>query len=159
MLQFPHGRMVNLVKQETITTSPLARCDGHDITLPIYKDQCYNSWKYVPTIISDRDSDLIGVRIPLTQDVWEEMVHHNCRDDLVKFLGNELWERVSKQEFIINPREWWGGWLMNSATILQDFQKLDFHTYVNKEITFVKSNDIMLYARGEHPRADIGSKQ
>ena len=28
------------------------------------KDQCYNSWEYVPTIISDRDSDLIGVRIP-----------------------------------------------------------------------------------------------
>ena len=28
------------------------------------KDQCYNSWEYVPTIISDQDSDLIDVRIP-----------------------------------------------------------------------------------------------
>ena len=34
----------------------------------VIKDQCYNSWKYVPTIISDRDSDLIGVRITQTQD-------------------------------------------------------------------------------------------
>ena len=39
---------------------------------------------------------------------------------------------------------------MNSATIHRDFQKMDFHTYVNKEITFVRSNDIMMYARGKH---------
>ena len=26
----------------------------------------------------------------------------------------------------------------------------DFHNHVNKEITFVKSNDIMMYARGKH---------
>ena len=26
---------------------------------------------------------------------------------------------------------------------------MDFHRYVNKEITFVKSNDIMMYARGK----------
>ena len=31
------------------------------------KDQCYNSWEYVPTIISDQDSDLIGVRITRTR--------------------------------------------------------------------------------------------
>ena len=35
-------------------------------------------------------------------------------------------------------------------TIHQDFQKMDFHNYVNKEITFVRSNDIMMYARGKH---------
>ena len=28
-------------------------------------------------------------------------------------------------------------------------QKMDFHNYVNKEITFVISNDIMMYARGK----------
>ena len=26
---------------------------------------------------------------------------------------------------------------------------MDFHTYVNKEVTFVISNDIMMYARGK----------
>ena len=61
--------MVKLAKQETIITSPPARCDRHDITLPIYKDQCYNSWKYVTTIISDRDSDLIDVRNQDTSDL------------------------------------------------------------------------------------------
>ena len=61
--------MVKLAKQESITTSPLARGDRHDITLPIYKDQCYNSWKYVPTIISDQDSDLIDVRNRDTSDL------------------------------------------------------------------------------------------
>ena len=60
--------MGNLAQMETITIGPLARCARHDITLPIYKDQCYNSWKYVPTIIYDRDLGMIGVRIPQAQD-------------------------------------------------------------------------------------------
>ena len=61
--------MANLAKKETITIGPSARCARHDITIPGHiKLQHYNSWKYVPTIISDRDSDLIGVRIPQTQD-------------------------------------------------------------------------------------------
>ena len=38
---------------------------------------------------------------------------------------------------------------MNSATIDWDLQNMDFHSYVNKEITFVGSNDIMMYARGK----------
>ena len=37
----------------------------------VIKDQCYNSWKNVPTIISGRDSDLIGVRITQTHDARE----------------------------------------------------------------------------------------
>ena len=32
-IQFPHEKMVNLVKKETITIGPLARCARH-ITLP-----------------------------------------------------------------------------------------------------------------------------
>ena len=28
----------------------------------------------------------------------------NCRDDIVRFSGIEQWERVPKQEFIINSR-------------------------------------------------------
>ena len=38
---------------------------------------------------------------------------------------------------------------MESATIHRDEQKMDFHHYVNKEITFVRSNDIRKYARGK----------
>ena len=38
---------------------------------------------------------------------------------------------------------------MNSTAIHRDFQKMDFHNYVNKEISFVRSIDIMMYARGK----------
>ena len=54
-IQFPHGKMVNLVKKETITIGPPARCARHDITLPGHiKTIVITSWKYVPTIISDK---------------------------------------------------------------------------------------------------------
>ena len=36
-IQFPHGKKVNLVKKETITIGPPARCAMHDITLPGHK--------------------------------------------------------------------------------------------------------------------------
>ena len=49
--------MVNLVKKETITIGPPARSARHDIILSSYI-----------TIISNRDVDLSGVRIPQTQD-------------------------------------------------------------------------------------------
>ena len=62
--------MANLAKKgRTITMGHPARYARHDITLPGHiKTNVYNSWKYVPAIISDRDSDLIGVRITQTQD-------------------------------------------------------------------------------------------
>ena len=34
-------------------------------------------------------------------------------------------------------------------------QKMDFHNYVNKEITFVRSNDIRKYARGKHTQLTL----
>ena len=34
VIQFLHGRMVNLVKKETITLGPPVGCARHDITLP-----------------------------------------------------------------------------------------------------------------------------
>ena len=37
---------------------------------------------------------------------------------------------------------------MESVTILEISKKVDFHNYVNKEIAFVRSNGIMMYARG-----------
>ena len=61
--------MVNLAKMETITIGPPAMCARHDITLPGHiRTNHHNSWKVVPTIIFDRDSDPIGVKIPQTQD-------------------------------------------------------------------------------------------
>ena len=33
--------------------------------------------------------------------------------------------------------------------------KMDSHQYLNKEITFVRSNDIMRYARGKHTQLNI----
>ena len=37
-------------------------------------------------------------------------------------------------------------------------QKMDLHNYVDKEITFVRSNDIMKYARGKHTQLSIDWK-
>ena len=45
---------------------------------------------------------------------------------------------------------------MESVTILKISKKVDFHSYVNKEITFVGSNEKMVYARGEHTQLNIG---
>ena len=35
-------------------------------------------------------------------------------------------------------------------------KKMDFHNYENKEIRFVRSSDIMRYARGKHTQLNIG---
>ena len=40
----------------------------------------------------------------------------------------------------------------------RDFQKMGLHNYVNKEITLVRSNDIMMYAWGKHTQLNIGWK-
>ena len=44
---------------------------------------------------------------------------------------------------------------MQSAAILKISKKVDFHNYANKEITFVRSKDIMRYARGKHTQLII----
>ena len=54
----------------------LARCARHDITLPGHIKANVITLGNVPTIISDRDSDPIGVMIPQTQDVREGKVQH-----------------------------------------------------------------------------------
>ena len=43
-----------------------------------------------------------------------------------------------------------------SDNFLEISKKMDFHNYVNKEITFVRSNDIRMYARGKHTQLNIG---
>jgi hypothetical protein len=70
------------------------------------------------------------------------------RDDIVRFSGNELWKRVSKQEFIVKPRRGWGDGWWTQWQFIKISKRMDFHNYVNKEMPFVNSNDIMLYARG-----------
>ena len=44
---------------------------------------------------------------------------------------------------------------MNSVTIHRDFERMGLHNYVNKEITFVRSNDIIMYVRGKHTQLNI----
>ena len=45
---------------------------------------------------------------------------------------------------------------MDSTIIHRGIQKMDLHNYVDKEITFVRSNDIRKYARGKHTQLNIG---
>ena len=75
-----------------------------------------------------------------------------------KILGRWTMEASSELGFIIKSK---GGeevtdWLSDSATIHWDFQKMDFHNYVTKEITLARSNDLMMYARGKHTQLNIG---
>ena len=41
-------------------------------------------------------------------------------------------------------------------TIHRDFQKMDFHNHADKEITSVRYDDIMMYARGKHTQLNNG---
>ena len=45
---------------------------------------------------------------------------------------------------------------MDSAITQRGIQKMDLHNYVDKEITFVRSNGIMMYAQGKHTQLNIG---
>ena len=47
---------------------------------------------------------------------------------------------------------------MDSATIHREFHKDGFPQVCDKEITFVRSNDIMMYARGKHTPLIISCK-
>ena len=68
----------------------------------------------------------------------------NRRDDIVRLSGNELWKRVfpnnssplnqEKDEEVAD------GLSDNSSRISK---RMDSHNYVNKEMAFVNSNDIM----------------
>ena len=57
--------MAKLAKKDTITIGPPPRCARHHITLPdLIKTYAITLGKNVPTILSERDSDMIGVRTP-----------------------------------------------------------------------------------------------
>ena len=61
--------MDNLAEKEAITIGPPARCAMHDITLPghIKTNVITLGNMFKPSYLT-RDLDIIGVRIPQTQD-------------------------------------------------------------------------------------------
>ena len=86
----------------------------------------------------------------------QKKVRHKLTRWHSRFSGNELWKRVPKQEFIIKPRIGWGGGWWTQRQFIEISKKMDVHNYVNKEITFVRSNDIMMYAQGKRTHLNIG---
>ena len=150
--------LITLLKRKTITMGPPARCGRHDITLLGYTKsnvtafgKCPNHhiWPRFSFDWCQDTSDSWCLRRKGCNTIW--------RDGVAKFLGNELWKQVLNHEFIIKPRRGWGGGWWTQRQFIEIF-KMDFHTYVNKEITFVRSNDVMRYARGSHTQLNIGWK-
>jgi hypothetical protein len=127
------GRMSNLVKKETIIIGPPAKCVRHDITLPVHqRTNIITLGNYAPTIISDRDSDLVGVTIPQTQDVRDEKVQHKSMRWHRKILGKWTMEAVPKQELIIKPRRGWWGDYWTQRQFIEISKRMDFHKYVTR---------------------------
>ena len=151
--------MVNLVKKETITLGPSARCARHDITLPGHIKTNVITLENVlqPSYLTEIQiwSVLANLRLRMPK---KKRCKTNWRDDIVRFSGNIQWKRVPKQEFVIKPRRGWGAGWWTQRQFIKNSNKLDFHNYVYKEMTFVGSNDIMRYARGKHTQLNIGWK-
>ena len=63
--------------------------------------------------------------------------------------GKELWKRVLNKSSSLNQGEDEEVADGLSDNIIEISKKMDFHNYVNKEITFVRSKGIMMYARGK----------
>ena len=151
--------MDNLAKKETITVGPPARCARHDITLPGHMKTNVitlgnmSQPSYLTEIQIRLVSNYLRLRMP-----EKKRCNTNWRDDIVRFSGNELRKRVSNQEFIIKPRRGRGGDWGTQGKFIKISDKMDFHNYVNKEITFVISNDIRRYARGKHTQLNIDWK-
>lgn len=151
--------MVNLVKKETITAGPPARCSRHDITLSVHirtnvmtlgKYPNHHIWPSFRSGWGHDTSDSGCLRRKGCNTIW--------RDNIVRFSGNVLWKRVPKQEFILNSRGGWGGGWWAQRQFIEIYKKVDFHNYVNKEIPCFNSNDIMLYARVKHTPSIISWK-
>ena len=75
-----------LIQDTTIIDLP-ARCVGQNINL--VRTYIIDLGK-VPTIISARDSDLVGNRIIQTMCLGKKVCNTNGRDDVARFSGNEL---------------------------------------------------------------------
>ena len=132
-------KKVNLVKKETITLGPPVRCARHDITLP-----------------GDIKTNVKTLGKCSNHHIWLRFRSDWCQD--TSDSGNELWEWVPKWEFIIKLRRGWGGGWWTQRQLIEISKKMDFHNYVNKEITLARLNDLMMYARGKHTYLNIGWK-
>ena len=141
---------LTLLKRKNLTMVPPARCARYDITLPGYINTNVITFEnmFQPSYPTEIQiwlvSGYLGHRMPR-----KRRCDTNWRDDNVRFSGNELWKWVPRQEFIIKPRREWGGGWWTQRQFIEISKKMDFHNYVNKEITLVRSNDTMMYARGK----------
>ena len=151
--------MANLAKKETITIGPPARCARHDITLPghIRTNGITLENMFQPSYLTEIQIWLVSGYLRLRMPE-KKRCKTNWRYGIVRFLGNVLWKRVPKQEFILKSRGGWGGGWWAQRKFIEIYKKVDFHNYVNKEITFVRSIDIVMYAHGKHTQLNIGSK-
>ena len=144
---------ITLLKGRTITIGPPASCARHDITLPGHiKTNVINFGNMSqPSYLTEIQIWLVPGYLRLGMPE-KKRCNTNWRDANVRSSGNELWKQVPKPESISKPRRGWGGGWWTQ----RDFQKMDFHNCVNKDITFVRSNGIMMYARGKHTQLNNG---
>ena len=96
--------MVNLAK-ETIIIGPPAKCARHDITLPghIKTNVMTLGNTFQPSYLTETQIQLAIGYLRLRMSEKKRCNIIRC-DDIARLSGNELWERVPKQEFIIKPR-------------------------------------------------------
>ena len=151
--------MTNLAKKEIIIIGPPARCARHDIILlgHIKTNVITLGYMFQPSYLTEIQVWLVSGYLRLRMPE-EKRCDTNWRDDIVRFSLNELWKWVLKQEFIINPRRGWGGGGWTWRQLIEISKKGDLLNNVNKEITFVRINDIMMYAWGKHTQVNIGWK-
>ena len=134
--------MVNLAKMETITVGPPARCAGHDTTLPGHKRtlllplEIYSNHHIWPRFRSDwcQDTSDSGC---LRRKRWDT----NWRDDIVDSREMNYGSTFRNKSPSLKPRRGWGGRWWTQWQFIVISKKMDALNYVNKEITFVRSND------------------
>ena len=126
-IQFPHGKMVNLVKKETITLGPLVRCARHGITLPghIGTNVITLESMFQPSYLTEIQiwlvSGYLRVRMPEKKKVRHKLTRRHR-----KILGKCTMEASSETRVHHLTKEGTMRWLMDLVTIPQDFQKDGF---------------------------------
>ena len=150
---------ITLLERETITIGPPASCARHDITLPghIKTNVITLGNMSQPSYLTEIQIWLVSGYLRLGMPE-KKRCNTNWQDDKVRSSGNELWKRVPKQGFIIKSRRGWGGGWWTQRLFNEVSKKMHLLNYVDKEITFVRSNDIMRYSWGKHTQLNIGWK-
>ena len=89
--------MDNLAEKESIMIGPPARCAKDDITIPVHirTNAITLENMFQPSYLTEIQIRLVSgylrLRIP-----EKERCNANRRNDIARFSGNELWERVPK---------------------------------------------------------------